>query len=172
MSYTYCSIIQIQNRKLCVLALAFLAVFGFSFGIYIASYSVAVSSLVRVVSYYHASTVGRFLALLLPFAFSAAAVYLSNTLFLYPLIFIKCFLYSFHMFAIYNAFEYGGWLACLLYQLADTVALSMLILFSLHYLHGFSNKAQYVLFAFASVVFGIGAVDIVFISPFLTSLFK
>ncbi len=172
MSYTYCNIIQMHNRKLRIFVLAFLVVFGFFFGIYTASYSAAVSSLVRMLSYDHVSTVGRVFALLLPFALAAVAVALSNTLFLYPLIFIKCFLYSFHMFAVYSAFEHGGWIACLLFQFADTVALILLICFALHYLLGFGNKAQYVLFVFASVVFGISAVDIVYISPFLTSLLK
>ncbi len=161
----------LQIRKVCIIFLAFFILCGFAFGIYTAGYSdVSVYSLVRTVSCCRVSTVNRILAVLLPFAFSAVAVALSNSLLLYPLIFIKCFLYSFYMFCICSLFEQGNWLACLLFLFSDTAALFALLIFVIHYISGFNSTAYIALFAVASLSFGFSVVDSIFITPFLTTL--
>ena len=158
-------------RKARIIILAIFAICGFSFGLYSAGYSdIFLNSLVRTFSCYRVSTVGRILAVLLPFVFAYIAVALSNIFILYPLIFLKCFLYSFYLFCIYAVFEQGSWLACLLFLWSDTVVLFALFLFGIHYVSGFTDKAYVTLFAGAVSVFGFSVVDILFFEPFLATL--
>ena len=161
----------LQIRKARVVLFSTFAICGFSFGIYSAGFSdISLISLVRTFSCYRVSTVGRILAVLLPFVFAYIAVALSDVLLLYPLIFIKCFLYSFYMFYIDAAFEQGSWLACLLLSWTDAVVLFALFLFGVHYISGFADKVYFSLFAVAVVAIGFGVADILFIEPFLATL--
>lgn len=116
------------------------------------------------------SIVSLFLCTLLPFLFSAFAVYLRRPRLLILICFCRAFLYAYVLCALFSAFPASGWLLRWLLLFTDSCAAALLFGFCLHHIsgyYGFSATG----FGLCTVCIGLAAgLDYAVISPFLRQL--
>lgn len=158
-------------RRVNAIILAFALLTGFTLGAYTATLAEPSSfSLMRTASESCVSIVCLLPALLLPFLFSAFAVYISQYWLLIPIAFTKAFFFSYLSAASLLLFRGSGWLVQLLLMFTDCLSMPVLCWF---WLRTCTVSRESVLRSFVSaalVVIGIICLDYQFISPFLVEL--
>lgn len=151
-----------------LLACAFL--FGLISGILISmSASDALCSTMRAAPFGCVSIFGLLSVLLLPFLFSAFAVYSSSVLLLLCVAFAKAFAFGFVSFAVWAAFGAAGWLIRFLLMFADLIILPLLLWFWYQIMKNPHSWVKSTLVACILACF-IGGFDYCFVSPFLANL--
>lgn len=109
-------------------------------------------------------------ALLLPLFFTVLAVYISQPVVIFLLIFMKAFLFSFVGIGLLNSFDSSAWLLRCLLMFSDSLLLPILWWI---WLQSFSNDRQAV-FRFsilaAAGILLIGCIDYTLVAPFLDAL--
>lgn len=165
------SVFTFFRRRGCASLLAFFWCAGLVFGVCAAfgARNVLVP-LMRLAVASPVSIVGLLGSLLLPFLFTALAVFLSHDWFILPVCFLKSFTYVLCAQTITLAFGNSAWLIQLLFLFSDTCMLSVLIWFWIRHLD--CNRVTIVRdTAICIVVFIIiGILDHCFVSPYLTKI--
>lgn len=125
-------------RKRRSVLLAFCFVFGAGSGIYFNTFAddVFFLSLMRSMRNHSVSIVVSLAILLLPFVFSALAVYLSAPGLLFPVCFVKSFLFTYVSFGFYLALNGSGWLLRLFFMFADVFSVPVLYYYWLRHISG------------------------------------
>ena len=114
---------------------------------------------------------GLVLSVMLPFLFSAIAVFISKPILLIPVSLIQCAGFSMCCMAADIAFGAAGWLVRLLLLFSDFVLLPVLPIASTRILQGKTLKRWYmVLVVGLSAIVGI--IDWKIVSPFLATLLE
>lgn len=115
------------------------------------------------------SIVGLLSVVLLPFLFSAVAVYISQPCLLLGIAFCKGLSFSLVSLGVMTAYGSAGWLMRSLLMFADILSLPMLVFFWIHY--GISGRITLrgILVCLAVCVF-ICSIDSWIIAPFLAGL--
>ena len=108
--------------------------------------------------------------LFLPFLLSALAVYLSRSLLLLGVAFVKAFAFGFCAFAVNAAFQSAGWLVCMLLMFSDLCSLPLLVWFWLRHIAGDRRNAAADLAVCAAIALFIGGFDYCVVSPALAML--
>lgn len=151
--------------------LAFSWFFGLICGVLVSSHAgESFISAMRAAENSCVSIIGLLFAILLPFLFSAFAVFLSRPWLLIPVVFGKAFIFSLLATGISLSFGEAGWLFLVLLLFSDGAALPFLWLFWLRYcrLHGRFPFIGLAVCAVPALI--IGYIDLNVISPFLASL--
>lgn len=159
------------RRKGSKLILAFSWLLGLICGILVClSAGNSFASWMRSTVYGAVSIVSLLFVTILPFLFSALAVYLSKPVLLLVICFCKAFLLSYVSLGVYQAFGSAGWLVRYLLSFSECMSAPLLYWCWQRYLLGkaslFGWESAY---AFALAVL-IGSADYCIISPFLASL--
>lgn len=158
------------KKSMIQLACAYL--FGLISGVLISmSASDALCSAMRAAVYGRVSIPGLLSAILLPFLFSALAVYISSSWLLIPIAFGKAFLFAFLGTGILGAFGSAGWLVRLLLMFSDIASMPLLWWYWRKSLCGSGHFTRNAVVA-AGFVLLIGSVDYCVISPFLANLIE
>lgn len=129
-------------------------------------------SLMRSTLYVPVSIVGLLCAAVLPFLFSALAVFLSRPGLLLPICFGKAFLLAFVSLGVIRAFGSAGWLLRWLLLFGDCVSAPMLYWFWLRYIPGDRLLSGWEAASLFSLGLLIGSVNYSVISPFLVRLIE
>lgn len=116
------------------------------------------------------SITGLLAAILLPFLFSAFAVYSSEFWLLIPIAFIKAFLFSFSGAAVIYSFGQSGWLVRLLLIFSDSLMLPFLWWYWLQALSFGKTRFLFNSICVLIAAFIIGSLDFTVISPFLVKV--
>lgn len=116
------------------------------------------------------SIVGLLSVILLPFLFSAAAVFVNRIWLLIPVAFCKAL--SFIQVALGISMAYGsaGWLMRFLLMFADILCLPLLVFFWIHYGWGRKKMSCWTVLCFLVIAAAIGCFDFCVISPILVGL--
>lgn len=116
------------------------------------------------------SIVGAFTVLIFPVVLSAVLIQVSDVL-IFPFLFFKAFCYSFCYFGISYAYDDAGWLVrCMLLFSGSSMALNLLIFWIRNIsVSKTAVKKNYILAICIAVAIGI--IDLILVSPFLTTLF-
>lgn len=157
-------------RRVAAIILALAFCMGLLLGAYIATLTdPSYFLMMRTAVSSRVSITGLLPALLLPFLFSAFAVYLSQIWLLIPIAFTKAFFFSFLSTGFLILSPGSGWLMRMLFMFTDCLSLPVLCWFWLRACGGEGVSLRGVLSVFL-VISGIGCLDFQFISPFLVSL--
>ena len=113
---------------------------------------------------------GLLAALLLPLLITAFAVYIRQPLLLFPVAFVKAFLYSFTGTGLLTAFGSSAWLIRILLMFADSLSLPLLFWVWLRVLSDDQTMALRSIAITAALALMIGCFDYAFVAPFLASL--
>ena len=124
------------------------------------------SSLMRVGDFSHMSIIRLLPVLLLPFLFSAFAVYIHQNWLLPPICFLKAFFFAFVYVGFSVSFADAGWLVRLLLMFGDIATLPLLWLFWLHILSGECRLHSGAFFVIFVAVAAVGCFDVSVVSPF------
>lgn len=158
-----------RKVKLWCLAFAFAA--GLTAGVVSCTSAGAVSySWMRIAAGSAVSIVELLGVILLPFLFSAAAVYLDQVWFLIPIAFCKALSFSQVACTISRAYGPAGWLMRPLLMFADTAFLPVLVFFWIRYGFGGKKMSCWTVLVFFSIAGAIGYFDHCLISPMLAVL--
>ena len=122
------------NRKASYLFLAFFMISGFLSGIHLASQISFSNSLMRGVFASPMSIVLLLSAALIPFLFSAFAVYFSCRRMLYGIAFLKLMVFGFVAAGITAHYTNAGWLARPLTMFSSCISLPLLTAYWLHHI--------------------------------------
>ena len=137
------SVFNFSRRRVCCLLLALFWCVGLVLGVRAAFIVDNVFvSLMRLAVSSPVSIVGLLGSCLLPFLFTALAVFLSQDWLILPVCFLKSFTYGLCAKTIALTFGDSGWLIQLLFLFSDTCMLSVLFWFWIRHLAG--NKATVV----------------------------
>lgn len=129
-------------------------------------------SLMRSTLYVPVSIVGLLCVTILPFLFSALAVFLSRPGLLLPICFAKAFLLAFVSVGILRAFGSAGWLLRWLLLFGDCASVPVLYWFWLRYISGNRPLCGWEAISMLSLGLLIGSVNYSVISPFLVRLIE
>ena len=127
-------------------------------------------SLMRMATSCRVSIVGSLAALLLPFAFSAFAIYTSCVRLLYLIAFAKAFTFSFLSTGFLQILGDSGWLFQLLLMFGNLASLPLLCWLWLHTCNNGRDSNLHCALVVLPVVCAIGYFDYCCISPFLANL--
>lgn len=156
------------KKPMFLLACAFL--FGLISGVLFSmSASDALFPTMRAAVFGCVSIPGLLSATLLPFLFSAFAVYISCQKLLIPIAFCKAFVFAFVGTGILGAFGSAGWLVRLLLMFSDVASLPLLWWYWQKSLSGSGRFVRNTAIA-AGFALLIGSVDYCVVSPFLANL--
>jgi len=155
------------HRLPCGLALAFCWCLGLIFGVFLFLYAgtPGVSLMRRMVSG-SVSIVSLIGIGLLPFLFTAYAVFLSEFRLLFPICFCKACMFAFVSFGICVSFSSAGWMMRRLLLFYDSVWCALLYFLWYRLLVG--RKACWLVIILADVL--AGSIEYYIISPFLAGL--
>lgn len=171
MARFFCRIFTHNPRKYSLLFLAFVWLMGLIFGIYYSSFGgSSYFSLMRSAACSPVSIVGLLSVALLPFLFSAFAVYTRSNFLLWMLCFIKGCLFAFVSMGVFAAYGNAGWLVRLLMMFSDLLCLVFLWLCWIRCAcTGFRNSLPAVAGCgcISAVIVGL---DYLFVSPILAKL--
>lgn len=157
-----------RNGNVAFLAVCFFA--GFSLGIRM-SHEVEFSDSLMRGSVSSTVSILRLLSvLLLPFLFSALAVYFARPRLLYGIAFLKAFVFAFVSAGIASCFGSAGWLARWLIMFSDSLCLPLLWLYWLRHIPGRSGVQGADLMITVSGMALIGLFDTVLIMPLLQGI--
>ena len=116
------------------------------------------------------SIFGLLAALLLPLLFTAMAVFISQPALLFPVVFLKGFLFSFTGSGVLAAFGTSGWLIRVLLMFSDLLVLPLLWWVWIQVFSGERNtvlRCNALAFVIAVVI---GCFDYTLVAPFLAGL--
>ncbi len=160
-------------RKYHTIFLAFLWVIGLTLGIRFASFAGdSLLSLMRGSAFGAVSIVNLLAVTLLPFLFSAFAVYIRSACFLAVLCFIKSFSFGFVSTGLVMAWGSAGWLIRLLFMFSDLICLVPLWWCWIRFPWDLPTSGFRPVIVSAGVAAGIVCLDYLCISPFLARLFE
>lgn len=158
------------SRRAPAIILAFALLAGFFGGAYTATLADPSSfSLMRTASNSCVSIACLLPALLLPFLFSAFAVYISQYWLLIPIAFIKAFCFS-YLSAAFLLLQDSGWLLRMLLMFTDCLSMPVLCWLWLRSCSGSRESNLRTFAAAVLIVVGITCLDYQYISPFLVNL--
>ena len=157
-----------RNANMVILAACFLA--GFVLGIRMSHGAELSVSLMRSALYGTVSIVGLLAVLLLPFLFSALAVYFSKSQLLYGIAFLKAFLFAFIATAVSSVFGNAGWLARFLILFSDSLNLPLLWLYWLRHIPGKRAYQAADAMVLACCICLVGIADYILIMPLLQGI--
>lgn len=158
-------------RKGCTAFLALSWFSGLVFGSFLAvSADNSFASLMRAASERRVSIVGLLVVTLLPFLFSAFAVYLSQPRLLLPVAFCKAASVSQVALGIGASYGSAGWLMRFLLMFSDLCVVPLLFFYWLRYISGERRFGLSPVLLFLAAVMMIVSVDIRFVSPVLANL--
>lgn len=127
-------------------------------------------SLMRLAVSGQVSIISLFSSILLPFLFSAIAVYFSAPWLLAVVCFFRTCLFSFISCGLLAAYGGAGWLVQLLFMFSEPAGLVILYWYCLRHMtsrRGFSLRETALVFTVITVL---GSVEYCFISPFLAGV--
>ena len=154
-----------------VFVLSFVWLCGLAVGVIVHCIAGSVfASLMRGILSESVSIFGLICVIVLPFLFSAFAVYIGLRWLLYPICFGKTMLVSLIASSVWVQFGSAGWLAWLLTMFSDMISLPLFYRYCLRHVSGFrSFSFSELVVTFSACIF-IGSVDYCYISPFLAML--
>lgn len=162
---------QPPSRRDSAIVLAFTLLSGFILGAYVATLAEPSSfSLMRSAADGCVSIVSLLSALLLPFLFTAFAVYIAKPWLLIPIAFFKAFFFSYLGTEIIFLFGGSGWLLRLLLMFTDSLSMPVLCWFWVRIYSGRKVLNVRCLTTAVVILFGIVCLDYRLISPFLVNL--
>lgn len=157
-------------RKLPVFLLAFCWIGSILLGIYLGSDASVFNALMYRAFCSPVSIVGLVSVLLLPFLFSAFAVYIARPSLLLAVCVWKGFSFSFLSVGLLRIFSSGGWLLRQLLMFSSLCQLSVLYWFWIHHISGERKFSLGKAVAVVALFVLIGCADYCCISPFLASI--
>ena len=159
---------KLLRNRYCTL-LAFCWVSGFVAGLwfYIHNQS-TLSSLMRRIVFSPVSIVGFLFAFLLPFLFSAFAVYFHTPVWIFPISVYKAFLFASVSIGVIDCLGSAGWLFRLLLLTGDVLIMPALYLYWLRGLLNASSVRLKSMFLLTIAVFLLGCVNNRFLLQVLT----
>ena len=171
MAGTFRQIVLHDYRKRYIVYLAFIWIFGLIFGVNL-SFAAGPDflSLMRGASGCSVSIVCLLSVSLLPFLFSAVAVYIRSMPFLAVLCFIKGFLFAFVSAGIFTAFKSAGWLVRILMMFSDLGCLVPLWWCWISCVSGRCRNSVYPVLQSSLLALCIISLDYVYVSPLLEKL--
>ena len=159
------------SRKVSATILAFTLFIGYFLGSCLAALTVSsFHSLMRSALTGSVSIVSLLSVTLLPFLFSAFAVYIRQYWLFLPIALFRCISFSFLGSVILYAFGSSGWLICLLFLFSDILSLPLLCWFWLRHISEGDRHLLRNLSAVFIVLSGIAILDHQLVSPFLVML--
>ena len=161
-----------QNRKLGTIILAFCWCAGLLVGCFFANRAgnIHFSMMRRAIC--ASVSISGLVVVLLPFLFSAVAVFVCGTWVFAPLCFLKAFRFAYLSGLVSASFGGAGWLIRLLLLFADGCIIPMLLWIWLRWFHGGSGKAIREIAICALFACIIWSIDYFVVSPFLGMLIK
>ena len=160
-----------KSRRVAVLFLAFAFISGLLMGCVIQlSAEFDSYSWMRGTPDAPVSIVGLLSVILLPFLFSAFAVYSSQRWLLIPIAFCKALSFALVACGIGAAYGSAGWLMRILLMFTDIFSLPLLVLFWVRYCGGERRLTLHSVFTYFTAAACIGSIDFFVISPFLAGL--
>lgn len=161
------------SRKYSVIFLAFIWCVGLAYGslshLYAGDFFV---SLMRTAIVRPVSIVNLLAVSLLPFLFSAVAVFLSSRFLICCVCYIKAWLFGFVSAGCFFSFGTAGWLVWLMVCFRDMLCLVILWLYWLHHYDRSDTFRISTLLACITAVFLAVSFDYCFISPTLVSILE
>lgn len=158
-------------RRCSRLCLALIWIFGLIAGcILFFSAEPEFSSLMPMAVGGRVSIVGLLSVILLPFLFSAFAVFISQSWLLLPLAFCKAVCFSYVSLGVMEAYGSAGWLMRLLLMFSDIAVLPLLYGYWQRYISGDRQFGIWPGLLFLVGGLCIGSMDYCLISPFLAGL--
>ena len=113
---------------------------------------------------------GLLLVLLFPLLLTAAAVFISRPVFLYPVAFLKAFLFAFTGAGLLLSLASSGWLIRCLLMFSDSLLLPFLWLLWLQIVSGPDRFAMRRFLTVSLLALLTGILDYSFVAPFLAGL--
>ena len=151
--------------------LAFSWFFGLICGVLVSSHAgESFISAMRAAENSCVSIIGLLFAILLPFLFSAFAVFLSCRWLVFPIVFCKGICLSYVSLGVMLSFGNAGWLICLLAGFSDAVAAPLLFWFWMTCFEDNDPLRRYKCLMTAAIVILAGSVEYSLIQPFLAEL--
>lgn len=159
------------SRRVTAIFLAFTLLAGLFIGAYTATLADPSSfSMMRTASNSCVSIVCLLSALLLPFIFTAFAVYISQYWLLIPIAFFKAFSFGYLSTGFMLLFHESGWLLRLLLMFTDCLSMPILCWLWLHSCCGCAKSNFRAFVSAFLIMLGIVCLDYQYISPFLVKL--
>ena len=159
-----------QNRKLRTIILAFCWCAGLLTGCYFANCAGNIHySMMRRATSCSVSIAGL-VVVLLPFLFSAFAVYWNRPSLMYIVCFLKAWSFTLAAYGILNAFGSAGWLVRFLVQFSDILLLCPLCWFFLRHIRGNSAQWKRDLWICSAAAAAVCSIDYCVVSRFLVML--
>ena len=157
-----------RGRAHLVLALSFLL--GHFWGIWFSGMaSEQLSSATRMAAWNHVSVFGLLSSTVLPFLFSAFAVYLKQPILLIPIAFVKAFLFSYVGYHLWMAWGSAGWLIRGLMMFGTGLSMPVLYWYWQRYIDGRGFQWEVFLLTLGFLLV-IGMVDYQWVAPFLIAI--
>ena len=159
--------VVVQNRKLGTILLAFCWFAGLLTGCFFADHAgdIHTSMMRRAVSC--SVSISGLVVLLLPFLFSALAVYLSKTWLFLPFCFLKGFQFAYLAGLVSTAFGAAGWLVRLLLFFTDGWVIPILLWIWFRWIGRGGRKAIWQIAFCAGLCAVIWSVDYFAVAPYL-----
>ena len=126
-------------------------------------------SAMRTVVSSRVSVIGLFSSLVLPFLFSAFAVYLAQPLLLFPIAFWKAFLFSYTGSALFAYWGGAGWLIMPLLMFGSICSMPVLCWYWMHHICGRRFRCG-IFFLIVGILAAIRIFDLFLIEPFLARI--
>ena len=161
---------SVLGFQICKYLLIISWTFGLIFGALVARNSVHLPMMICSIATQAPSLLHLLIVALLPFLFTALAVYLSKPWLIVPIALLKAFCFAFCTFGVVLAFGSAGWLVQLFLLFTDTCVIPILIFSWLRYLSHTERSMRGLLIVCSVAAFSIAMVDYFVISPFLLRL--
>ena len=158
-------------RKICTSFLALSWILGLLLGILaVSSASEMIVPMMRSAVSGSVSIPGLLAATLLPFLFSAYAVYYSEPWLLLIISVVKSFAFGFCAFGIYLAYGQSAWLVRFLFLFSDVFMMPVLYVYWLRHISGQVQPKVWVNASCVAAALVIGSIDYCLIAPFLVDI--
>lgn len=160
-------------RRACMVFLALFWCVGLLIGVRVGTQAGdTLFSLMRTAAGSRVSIVGLLVVTVLPFLFSAAAVFFSKPWLMLPVLFFKGLSFGACAYGVCGAFGDAGWLIRLLLLFSDGFMIPVLFWFCLRHMGGQRWAVKKDLAVCATAALIVGSLDYCFISPFLAMLIE
>lgn len=164
-------IVPIITRNADVLTLAFVLLFGYLIGTFLAAETpFSFYALMRSAANSPVSIVGSLVSAFLPFLLAFAAVHYGKPVLLYFILFCKAVVFSHCSMICHLAFGSGGWLVRLLLQFSDILLLPVLCHFVILRLRQPRTLRRSDIFIYSGAAALVAIINFCFISPYLAML--
>ena len=162
---------SLVSRKVNVIVLAFAVITGYALGSFLAT-GAAQSTLIlmRTAILGRVSIVCLLPVILLPFLFTAFAVYIGRLWLFIPLAFFHTAAFGYLASIILCSFGTSGWLIFILFLFSDCISMPLLCWFWIRNLEGAGRNSFRNFVVLFVLLIGIAFLDHNFVSPFLVTL--